>query len=81
MPFTRSTERPERPSKLVAQEWRPGEEDLNGGWTRERLIAMDDDFVVRMEKALADGREKLPTGSRVALRRGIGFVSGLQFRD
>jgi hypothetical protein len=56
-------------------------DEREGNWPRERLIKMDEKFRERMKKALADGREKLPTGSGVPLRRGIGFVSGLQFRD
>jgi len=31
-----------------------------GAWSRERLIRMDADFVERMQRAIASGKEKPP---------------------
>ena len=46
-------------SRLACSPNEPGDE-LEGGWPRERLLAMDPDFVAQMELAIARGLERRP---------------------
>ena len=43
-------------SLLVQAPSKPGDE-LQGGWSREQLLRMDDRFVATMERAIAAGQE------------------------
>jgi hypothetical protein len=49
---------------------KPGDE-LQGGWTREQLLRMDDCFVVAVEAAFRSGLES-PASASAVERRGAG---------
>jgi len=49
-------------SVLVRASYEPGDE-LQGGWTREQLIRMDDRFVERLERAFRLGLERRTSAS------------------
>ena len=57
-------------SLLVRAPSKPGDE-LQGGWTREQLLRMDDCFVVAVEAAIKLGLENRASASAVE-RRGAG---------
>ena len=59
-------------SLLVRAPSKPGDE-LQGGWTREQLLRMDDCFVVAVERAIAAGDES-PQGT-------TGLASARQVTD
>jgi len=57
-------------SLLVRAPSKPGDE-LQGGWTREQLLRMDDCFIVAVEAAFRSGRES-PASAGAVERPGTG---------
>jgi hypothetical protein len=57
-------------SLLVRAPSKPGDE-LQGGWTREQLLRMDDCFVVAVEAAFRSGLES-PASASACERPGAG---------
>jgi hypothetical protein len=57
---------------------KPGDE-LQGGWTREQLLRMDDCFVVAVEAAFRSGLES-PASASACERPGAGIATGYHWR-
>jgi hypothetical protein len=56
-------------SRLMRAPYEPGDE-LQGGWTREQPLRMDDCFVVAVEAAFRSGLES-PASASAVERRGV----------